>query len=48
MNDILTVSKHWHNTQHYNLLVTDQPKTDKYGQNSIPYSSSIWIWNLLQ
>ena len=34
--DILAVSKHWHNTRHYKLFVTDRPKTDRYDQNSIP------------
>ena len=30
MNDTLAVSKHQHNTRHYNLFVTDFPKTDRY------------------
>ena len=30
MNDILAVSKHRYNTRHYNLFVTDRPKTDRY------------------
>ena len=37
MNDVLPVSKHRYNTRHYNLFVTDRPKTDRYGRNSIPY-----------
>ena len=36
MNDILAVSKHRYSTRHYNLFVTDRPKTDRYGRNSIP------------
>ena len=28
MNDTLAVSKHQCNTQHYNVFVTDRPKTD--------------------
>ena len=48
VNDILAVSKHRYNTQkrHYNLFVTDPPKTDLYGQNSISYTAN-QIWNLL-
>ena len=46
MNDILAVSKHKCNTRHYNLFVTDRPKTDRYGRNSIPYKAN-QIWNLL-
>ena len=46
MNDILVVSKHRYNTRHYNLFVTDRPKTDRYGRNSIPYRAN-QIWNLL-
>ena len=37
MNDILAVSKHEYNTRHYNLFVTDRPKTDRYSRNSIQY-----------
>ena len=29
--------KKWCNTWHYNLFVTDRPKTDRYGRNSIQY-----------
>ena len=44
MNDILAVSKHQCNTRPYNLFVTDWPKTDGYGQNSIAYrANQIWI-----
>ena len=46
MNDILAVSKHRYNTWHYDLVVIDQPKADKYGGNSIPYKAN-QIWNLL-
>ena len=46
MNDILVVSKHRYNTRHYNLFVTDRPKTDRYDRNSIPYRAN-QIWNLL-
>ena len=46
MNDKLAVSKHRYNTRNYNLFVTDRPKTDRYGRNSIPYKAS-QIWNLL-
>ena len=46
VNDVLAVSKHSYNTQHYNLFVTDLPKTDIYGQNSISYTAN-QIWNLL-
>ena len=46
MNDILAVSKHRYNTRHYNLFVTDWPKTNRYGRNSIPYRAN-QIWNLL-
>ena len=46
MNDTLAVSKHQFNTRHYNLLVTDRPKTDRHGPNSIPYRAS-QIRNLL-
>ena len=34
------------NTSDYNLFVTDRPKTDRYGRNSIPYRAN-QIWNLL-
>ena len=40
MNNTLAVSKHQHNTRHYNLFVTDLPKTDRYGPKSI-YSELI-------
>ena len=44
MNDTLSVSKHQYNTRHYNLFVTDRPKSDRYGWNSIPYrANQIWI-----
>ena len=46
MNDVLEVLKHWYNNRHYNLFVTDRPKTDRYGRNSIPYRTN-QIWNLL-
>ena len=46
MNDVLAVSKHRCNSRHYNLLVTDRPKTDRYGRNSIPYRAN-QIRNLL-
>ena len=46
MNDILAVSKHKYNTRHYNLFVTDRPRTDRHGRNSIPYRAN-QIWNLL-
>ena len=46
MNDVLAVSKHRYNARHYNLFVTDRPKTAKYGRNSIPYRAN-QIWNLL-
>ena len=46
MNDILAVSKNWYNTRHYHFFVTDPPKTDRYGRNSIPYRAN-QIWNLL-
>ena len=46
MNDTLAVSKHRYNTRNYNLFVTDRPKTDRYGRNSIPYKAN-QIWNLL-
>ena len=35
-----------YNSRHYNLFVTDRPKTDRYGRNSIPYRAN-QIWNLL-
>ena len=31
MNDILTVSKRRYSTRHYDLFVSDLPKTDRYG-----------------
>ena len=37
MNDALAVLKRQYNTRPYNLFVTDRPKTERYGQNSIPY-----------
>ena len=46
VNDILAVSKQQYDTRHYNLFVTDRPKTDRYGQNSIPYRAN-QIWNSL-
>ena len=46
VNDVLAVSKHRYNTEQYNLFVTDPPKTDIYGQNSISYVAN-QIWNLL-
>ena len=46
MNDTLAASKDHYNTRHYNIFVTDQPKTDRYGQNSIPYRAN-QIWNVL-
>ena len=46
MNDTLAISKHRYNTWHYNLFVTDWPKTDRFGWNSIPYTAN-QIWNLL-
>ena len=46
MNDTLAVSKYRYNTRNYNLFVTDRPKTDRYGRNSIPYKAN-QIWNLL-
>ena len=46
MNDVLPVSKHRYNTPPYNLFVTDRPRTDRYGRNSIPYRTN-QIWNLL-
>ena len=45
ITNVLTVSKHRYNTRHYNLFVTDRPKTDRYGRNSIPYIAN-QIWNL--
>ena len=44
MNDTIAVSKHQYNTRHYNLFVTDRPKTDRYCRNSIPYRAN-QIWN---
>ena len=46
MNDILAVSKHRYNTQHYSLFVTDRPKTDRYGRNPVSCKAN-QIWNLL-
>ena len=46
MKDILAVSKHLYHIRHDNLYVTDRPKTDRYGRNSIPYRAN-QIWNLL-
>ena len=46
MNDTLAVLKRQHNTRHYNLFVTDRPKTDGCGWNSIPYRAN-QIWNLI-
>ena len=46
VKDVLAVSKHRYNTQHNNPCVIDPPKTDIYGQNSIPYAAN-QIWNLL-
>ena len=46
MNDILAVSKHQYNSRHYDLFMTDRPKTDRYGRNSILYTAN-QIWNLL-
>ena len=46
INDIITVSRHRCNTRHCNLFVTDWPKTDRYGKNSILYRTN-QIWNLL-
>ena len=42
MNNILALgaSKHRYNTRHYNLFVTNRPKTDRYGRNSIPYRAT--------
>ena len=45
MNDTLAVLKRQYNTRHYNLFVTDRPKTDGCGWNSIPYRAN-QIWNL--
>ena len=46
MNDTLAVSKHRYNTRPYNLFVTNRPKTDRFGRNSIPYRAN-QIWKLL-
>ena len=46
LNEVLTVSKHRYNSQHYNLFVTNRPKTDMCGRKSIPYRAT-QIWNLL-
>ena len=40
INDITAVSKHRCNTRHCNLFVTDWPKTDRYGKNSILYRTN--------
>lgn len=45
-NDALTVPKHGYNTRRYNLFVTGRPKTDIYGENSIPNRAN-QIWSLL-
>ena len=44
--DVLAVSKYRYNTRHNNLFVTNRPRTDRYGRNSIPYRAN-QIWNLL-
>ena len=46
LNDVLAVSKKWYNTWLYHLFVTDQPKTDRYGQNSVTYRAK-QVWKLL-
>ena len=46
VNNVLAVSKHCYNTQQYHLFVTDPPKTDIDGQNSISCTAN-QIWNLL-
>ena len=46
MNGILAVSKRQYNIRHYNIFVTDRPKSDRYGRNSIPYGAN-QIWDLL-
>ena len=51
MNDIFAVSKHQYNTRHYNLLVTDRPKTDRNGRNSANLNSfklKIKQWHCLE
>ena len=40
MDDVLENLKHRCNTRHYNLFVTDRPKTNRYGQSSIPYRAN--------
>ena len=40
MDDVLENLKHRCNTRHYNLFATDRPKTNRYGQSSIPYRAS--------
>ena len=45
MNGILAVSKQQYNIRHYNIFVTDRPKSDRYGRNSIPYGAN-QIWDL--
>ena len=46
MKDTLAALKDQYSTRHYNVFVTDQPKPDRYGQNSISYRAN-QIWNLL-
>ena len=46
MNAVFTVLKHGDNIQHYNLFMTDRPKTDRYGQTSIQFIAN-QIWNSL-
>ena len=46
VNDVLAVSKHRYNTLKYKLFVTDRPKTDRYGRNSVPFRAN-QICNLL-
>ena len=46
LNDGLADLKHWYNTCHYNLFVTDWPKTDRSGPDSIPYRAN-QIWNIV-
>ena len=36
MNDAITVLKYNYNTRHDTFFVTDRPKADRYGRNSIP------------
>ena len=35
-NNVVTDSKHGYNAQHYNLFVTDRPKTDSYDWSLLP------------